>query len=92
MKCCYCKKPIRGRAEYCIPEDFPNNPVHGGKPLCSACGGFPEPTLDEICETLDMELELPKPNPIGPGGGLRVKSGKLRVKPCLSGSRTPLTL
>jgi len=57
MKCCYCKTPIRGKVKYSIPEGYPTNPAHDGKPLCNECGGKPdEPSLDDICERLDREL------------------------------------
>lgn len=54
--CCYCKKAIPGKVTYAIPEDFPINPMHEGKPLCDECGERPEPSLDEICHQLDVEF------------------------------------
>lgn len=54
--CCYCKKEISGEAPYAIPEGFPDNPLHEGKPLCQDCGERPEPDLDVICHHLDVEF------------------------------------
>jgi hypothetical protein len=59
MKCCFCKKRIRSKEPpYVVPEGFPRNKVHEMKPLCRACGSGEEPTLDEICERLDLEIVL----------------------------------
>ena len=54
--CCYCEKPFRGKNSYCVPEGYARNPSHDGKPLCDGCGGKPEPSLDEICRKLDLEV------------------------------------
>lgn len=56
FECCNCKKIVDGTNRYAVPEGYPSNPVHDGKPLCDGCGGSPEPTLDAICEKLDVEL------------------------------------
>lgn len=53
--CCYCGKACRGEAWYCIPEGFPRDKDHEGKPLCRKCGGYSSPTLDAICRKLDLE-------------------------------------
>jgi|WetSurMetagenome_2_1015567.scaffolds.fasta_scaffold198845_1 hypothetical protein len=53
--CCYCKREIVGKTNYCIPEGFPADTRHELKPLCDRCGGSPLPTLHTICEFLDKE-------------------------------------
>jgi hypothetical protein len=53
--CCYCKRSCEGEAPFCVPEGFPRDADHEGKPLCEECGGSPKPTLDEICARLDRE-------------------------------------
>ena len=58
MNCCYCGEKIETEeAPYCVPEGYPRNPVHEMKPLCWECGHDVTPTLDQICEKLDRELE-----------------------------------
>jgi hypothetical protein len=74
--CCYCKNKIKGKPEYCVPEGFPTNPIHDEKPLCYPCGSQPTPTLDEICQRLDMEFEANSPAPTWPS---RSKRGGLHV-------------
>jgi len=56
FKCCYCKKTFPGENQYEVPEGFPRNKAHEGKPLCDGCGGSPIPTLNTICNLLDTEL------------------------------------
>lgn len=53
--CCFCKTEIHGTPNFDIPEGFPHNPLHEGKPLCDECGGKPIPSLEEICAQLDRE-------------------------------------
>lgn len=58
MKCCFCGRRIRTKeAPFVVPQDFPTNPIHEGKPLCWTCGHSEYPTLDEICEKLDREFD-----------------------------------
>jgi hypothetical protein len=58
MKCCFCGRRIRSKeAPFCIPEGFPRNSEHELNPLCWTCGNEETPTLGEICEKLDRELE-----------------------------------
>jgi hypothetical protein len=54
--CCYCRRTMKGKAPFCVPEGYPNNKVHELKPLCRKCGGSELPTLDEICAALDADL------------------------------------
>ena len=60
--CCYCKEPIIGEPRFCIPEGFPLNSDHDGKPLCDGCGGSPVQSLNQICQFLDNEAAAP-PSP-----------------------------
>lgn len=54
--CCFCKRHVRrAKAVYCVPEGYPTDKSHEGKPLCSKCGSRPKPSLDDICEFLDHE-------------------------------------
>jgi len=55
MKCCFCNLTFKGTAKYIVPEGFPTDKRHEGKPLCEACGSHETPTLDTICAKLDRE-------------------------------------